>query len=82
MTSADETPVKPQSETLYLLGGLNAKMDVVIGSQAAYENRLRAVEAVVAALPKRQPWTTVAAGFASIAALVLAIITVINLVTP
>lgn len=73
----DETPVKPQSETLYLLGGLNAKMDVVLASQTGIESRLHTVENDVATLKAQQapkaPWWSVLAGVGSIVAIITAI---------
>lgn len=71
----DETPpVKPQSEVLFLLGGLNAKMDAVLSTQAGYEARLGAVEVKVAELkiqqPARAPWWSVVGGVSSLLAVI------------
>lgn len=67
-------PTSPQMKatdtTNYLLGGIGAKLDIVLGNQSNYDERLRAVEAVIAALPKRYPWFSIVTGIAGIAALV------------
>lgn len=75
-------PLRPQETTIYLLGGLNAKMDAVIATQAGYDTRLRTVEAFVAATPRRSPWYSVVAGISGIAALAIAVIALINVVNP
>lgn len=79
MTDSD-SPVKPQSEVLFLLGGLNAKMDAVLATQTAYDNRLLAVERTLATVqaqqPPRAPWWSIAAGIGSLIAIVAAIVAV------
>lgn len=86
---ADDTniqPMKPQDTTIYLLGGLNAKMDAVIGAQAGYDTRLRALEGLVQTLnahdiPKT-PWYVVAGGLSGIASLLVSGLIVLNIIQP
>lgn len=75
-------PMKAQDTTNYLLGGLNAKLDIVIGNQTSYEVRLRDVESVIAALPKRSPWFAIVGGVSGIGAIVLSAITLLNILNP
>lgn len=76
----EETPVKPQSETLYLLGGLNAKMDAVLASQSGYDARLRNVENGLSELRgkevPRTPWYSALNGVAALIAVLGSIVTV------
>lgn len=75
-------PMKAQDTTNFLLGGLNAKLDIVIGNQSGYEARLHDVEVAIAALPKRAPWFSVVGGVAGVGAIVLSGITLLNIVNP
>lgn len=79
----------PQDTTNYLLGNVNAKLDLVLSNQTSYDGRLRDVEgkvvgilAALAALPKRTPWHSVAAGIGSIAAAVLSVIAILKVLNP
>lgn len=73
----DDSPVKPQSEVLYLLGGLNAKMDTVIVTQGGFDSRLQAVEKGLATVQAQQapraPWWSIVAGVGSVVAIITAI---------
>lgn len=75
-------PMKAQDTTNFLLGGLNAKLDIVIGNQSSYEARLHDVEVVIAALPKRYPWFSIVGGVSGIGAIVLSAITLLNILNP
>lgn len=80
MTDDQGSPVKPQSETLYLLGGLNAKMDAVLSAQGGYDSRLRNVEDGLATLKAREaprtPWYSALNGVAALLAVLGSIVTV------
>lgn len=83
----EENPVKPQSEVLYLLGGLNAKMDAVIGAQQGYDTRLSKVEVAIAEIKvtqpaPRPPWYSVVAGISGLGAIVLAAIALLKVLNP
>ena len=77
-----EPPMKPADTTNFLLGGMNAKLDTVLSNQVGYEDRLRKVEEIVSALPKRTPWPSVAAGIGSIAAIAVAAIALLRALNP
>jgi hypothetical protein len=76
MSMPDQSPsqMKPQDTTIFLLGGLNAKMDTVIVAQAGYDTRLRSVEAIVAGLSAhdvpKTPWYVIAGGLSGIGSLI------------
>lgn len=75
-------PLKPADTTIYLLGGLNAKMDTVISAQAGYDTRLRTVEALVASIPRRSPWYAIVGGISGIGALIVVAITLLPVLNP
>ena len=82
----EQGPVKPQSEVLYLLGGLNAKMDAVLLAQTSYDDRLNKLEIAVATVQASErpkaPWYSVSAGIGSIVALVLGGIALLKVLNP
>jgi len=84
----DNGPIKPQSEVLYLLGGLNAKMDAVLTTQSGYETRLQAVEHGLTTVQAREadaapkaPWWSIASGLSSAVVLIGALVTLVVYLT-
>jgi len=87
MTDTSGSSMKPQDTTIFLLGGLNAKMDAVISAQSGYDSRLRMVEGLVQALEAHQPkpptpWYSVVGGISGIAATIIAVIALLNVLNP
>lgn len=83
----EDNPVKPQSEVLFLLGGLNAKMDSVLGTQQSYDARLSKVEVAIAELKvtqptPRPPWYSVVGGISGLGATVLAAVALLKVLNP
>jgi len=74
MPDQSQSQMKPQDTTIFLLGGLNAKMDTVIVAQASYDTRLRTVEAVVAGLSAhdvpKTPWYVIVGGLSGLGSLI------------